>query len=211
VDPEVSWARVAPELEQEFPQLGLAWTVVDARPGQSTPGLRHRLREMSNRHTGARAINLRREPIPWAFRVFYRQVGIDPDDRPTHIEAISLERMRAGEFTSRNLLDDALLIATFDTGVPVTAFDADSVREPLTLRLAQSGERLTERRPLSRGQLLIADSERALGVLFEDMAEGVGVTSTTTRMLFCAPRVANVPEVSVQEALWSASDLVSLA
>lgn len=205
----MAWAAVAPEIEAEFPQLGLAWTTVTASPGGTTDGLRHRLREMSNRHTGARAINLRNEPIPWAYRVFFRQVGIDPDDRPPSVEAISLERMRAGHFASRNLVDDALLVATMDTGVPVVVFDADRVVGEPVLRLAGRGELLRKGRPLSPGQLVIADSEGAVAVLFEDMAAAVGVEPTTTRMLFCAPRVRNVPDLSVQEALWSACDLVS--
>ena len=36
-------------------------------------------------------------------------------------------RLRAGGFLSRNLLDDAITIATVETGVPLVAFDAARV------------------------------------------------------------------------------------
>ena len=67
---------------------------------------------------------MRQEPVPWAYRVFFRHVGIDPDERRTPIEEIALERLQHGGFESRGLVDDALLIATLETGVPVVAFDA---------------------------------------------------------------------------------------
>ena len=37
---------------------------------------------------------MRQEPVPWAYRVFFRQVGIDPDERRTPIEEIALERLQ---------------------------------------------------------------------------------------------------------------------
>ncbi len=47
--------------------------------GDSPPDIEARLRELSNRVRGARAIGISREPIPAAYRVFFRQVGLDPD------------------------------------------------------------------------------------------------------------------------------------
>ncbi len=53
--------------------------------GDSPPDVEARLRELSNRVRGARAIGIRREPIPAAYRVFFRQVGLDPD-RAAHAD-----------------------------------------------------------------------------------------------------------------------------
>src|SRR5439155_754101 len=93
-------------------------------------------------YTGGKAVTLRQQAVPWAYRVFFRQVGIDPDEHRTPVEAIALERMRAGGFPSRNVLDDAMLIATVETSVPVMAFDEDALTGPLGLRLAGADERL---------------------------------------------------------------------
>ena len=73
---------------------------------------------LADRYTGGKVVRMRQEPIPWAYRVFFRQVGIDPDSDRTPVEAIALERMRAGGFKSENIVDDALLLATLETGVP---------------------------------------------------------------------------------------------
>jgi DNA/RNA-binding domain of Phe-tRNA-synthetase-like protein len=207
-DPELTHGYVDATLRAEFPDLGLVYTEVPVRPRRSPPEVRERLRTASDRFTGAKAVTLRQQPIPWAYRVFFRHVGIDPDERRTPIEAIALERMRAGGFLSRNVVDDALLLATLETGVPVLAFDAAAVDGELGLRVSPGGESLGEL-PLSSGQVVVADGVRALAVLFGETAEGCGVQPSSQRMLLAGVRVKGVPEVSIEEALWVAAETVS--
>jgi DNA/RNA-binding domain of Phe-tRNA-synthetase-like protein len=207
-EPELTRGYVDATLRAEFPELGLVHTEIPVRPQRSPPPVRARLRNASDRFTGAKAVALRQQPIPWAYRVFFRHVGIDPDERRTPIEAIALERMRAGGFQSRNLVDDALLLATLETGVPVLAFDAAAVDGDLGLRVSPGGESLGHT-PLSAGQVVVADSSRALAVLFGDSAEGCAVQWSSRRMVLAAVRVKGVPEVSVEEALWVAAETVS--
>src|SRR6476469_10332459 len=92
--PEQGW--VAPRIAAEFPGLGIAWVEVDAPPGRSPEPVRHRLRDLSDRFYGAQAIHMRERPIPWAYRVFYRQIGLDPDLTRPPIEPLAFERTRAG-------------------------------------------------------------------------------------------------------------------
>jgi DNA/RNA-binding domain of Phe-tRNA-synthetase-like protein len=207
-EPELTRGYVDATLRAEFPELGLVYTEVPIRPRRSPPAVRARLRLASDRFTGAKAVTLRQQPIPWAYRVFFRHVGIDPDERRTPIEAIALERMRAGGFQSQNIVDDALLLATLETGVPVLAFDGAAVEGELGLRVSPGGESLGAL-PLSSGQVVVADHARALAVLFGETAEGCGVQRSSERMLLAAVRVKGVPEVSVEEALWVAAETVS--
>jgi DNA/RNA-binding domain of Phe-tRNA-synthetase-like protein len=207
-EPELTRGYVDATLRSEFPELGLVYTEVPIRPRRSPPEVRERLRLASDRFTGAKAVTLRQQPIPWAYRVFFRHVGIDPDERRTPIEAIALERMRAGAFKSENIVDDALLLATLETGVPVLAFDGAAVEGELGLRVSPGGESLGEL-PLSSGQVVVADQVRALAVLFGETAGGCGVQRSSERMLLAAVRVKGVPEVSVEEALWVAAETVS--
>lgn len=201
---------VDPELAAEFPHLHLYALAVEAVPARSPVEVKQRLRQLSNRYTGGKAVNLRQEPVPWAYRVFFRQVGIDPDDRRTPAEALALRRMEHGSFRSQNLLDDAITIAVVETGVPIVAFDADQVEGELGLRLAGDREDLGgDGRPLSDRQLVVADAARSLAVLFGDMAEGRGVRPETERMLLCAIQVKGVPDVSVEEALWTVAEIVT--
>jgi DNA/RNA-binding domain of Phe-tRNA-synthetase-like protein len=205
---ELTRGYVDATLAAEFPELGVVYTEVPVRPGRSPAPVRARLRTASDRFTGAKAVAMRQQPIPWAYRVFFRHVGIDPDERRTPIEAIALERMRAGGFQSQNLVDDALLLATLETGVPVLAFDAAAVHGDLGLRVTDGGETLGDL-PLGAGRVVVADSSRPLAVLFGDLGEGCAVQWSSERMVLVAVRVKGVPEVSVEEALWVAAETVS--
>jgi DNA/RNA-binding domain of Phe-tRNA-synthetase-like protein len=205
------------ELADEFPALRLHVTQVEAAPGRRSPrSVKQRLKVMSDRYTGGKAVNLRQEPIPWAYRVFFRQIGIDPDTRRTPPEEIALERMKWGGFRSRTLLDDALTIATVETGVAVLALDAARIDGALGLRLSGPGERLgvmpgedpAGARPLSARQIVVADAVRSLAVLFGDLAAGRGVQPGTTQIALCAVQVSGVPQVSVEEALWVVAEVL---
>ena len=118
---------VEAELAAEFPELRLVHAALDARPGRSPRELKERLRGLADRYTGAKVVHMRQDSVPWAYRVFSRQVGIDPDSDRTPVEAIALERLRHGGLRSQNLLDDALTVAIAETGVPLVALDAERV------------------------------------------------------------------------------------
>ena len=208
-EPGIDWEHsaeqgwVAPHLAAEFPGLGIAWIEVDGRPGRSPEPVRRRLRDLSDRFYGSHAIHLRERPIPWAYRVFYRHIGLDPDRTPTPVEQVSLDRMRHGEFKSRNLLDDALTIAIMESGVALRAFDADAAEGRPGIRASAPGEQLSGRpNELPTGTLVIADESRPLGMLFGATGEGLGVRPKTGRTMICAVQVQGVPDVAVEEAVW---------
>lgn len=206
----VQRGTIAGELAAEFPGLALHWITIEAGSGKTPPEVRHRLREMSNRISGQKAIQMRQEAVPWAYRVFFRQVGIDPDERRTPAEQVILDRLKHGGFKSQNLLDDAITIATCETGVPLIAFDADQVSSPPHLRLAAPGELMGEAgRPLSSGQIVIADETRPLAVLFADLNPDCGVTPRTGRMVMVAVQVEGVPDIAIEEALWTVEEIVT--
>ena len=52
-------------------------------------------------------------------------------------------------------------------------------------------------------QIVVADPDRSVAVLFGDIAEERGVDPATERMLLCSVQVEGVPEISVEEALWT--------
>lgn len=195
------------ELAEEFPGLALRHVTVERGSGKSSAGLQKRLAMLSDRFAGAQAIALRSKPIPWAYRVFYRHIGLDPDEQPTPVEALALERMLKGAFVSRSVLDDALTIAIVESGVPVRAFDADRISGPPQIRPSREGEEL-EGRPgeLPRGTLVVADSERPISLLFGALAAGRGVDPKTTRIVLVAIGVTGVPEIAIEEALWIVAD-----
>jgi DNA/RNA-binding domain of Phe-tRNA-synthetase-like protein len=179
---------------------------LEARPRKSPRDVKERLRKLADRYTGGKVIHMRQDAVPWAYRVFSRQVGIDPDTDRTPVERIAVERLRHGGLRSENLVDDALTIAIAETGVPVFALDADKVAGELGLRLARAGEQLAGVRPLSARQLVVADDAHPVALVLGEVADDAGVTWDTQRMTLCALRVKGVPPIAVEEALWTAAE-----
>ena len=203
--------RVALAVAEEFPELALHSTVVERGSGRSPREVRERLEGMSDRFFGSHAVMMRQAAIPWAYRVFFRQIGLDPDATRTPVEAAALDRLLHGRFESQNLLDDALTIALVETGVPIWALDADRVVEPLEIRAAAAGERLG-REPaapeLPIGRLVVADAESPVAILFGDIASGHGVTRHTRRMTLFSLQVSGVPAIHIEEAFWICLDVL---
>ncbi len=201
----------AREVEEELPGLRLlaveaSHTRLQPLVGASPPEVRARLHVLSNRFRGARAVGVRREPVPGAYRVFFRQIGLDPDVVRTPIEGAVMERMLHGGFPTAGLLADVLRIALLDTGVPVWALDAESVDGELGLRTSGAGEALgrAARAPvLPAGRLVVADAAAALATLFGEVARGHEPHAATRRVTLFAVQVAGVPALHVEEALWA--------
>ncbi|CAN5620571.1 hypothetical protein BH10ACT11_BH10ACT11_07360 [soil metagenome] len=201
--PEAGW--IDPLLREEFPGLALRYLIVDRGSGRSPAALKQRLRDLASRFSGGTVINLRHQPIPWAYRVFFRHIGLDPDEQRTPVEEVALERMRAGGFPSTNLLDDALTVAIAESGVALRAFDADRIDGRLGIRPSEEGEQL-EGRPggLPEGTLVIADQARPVALLFGALSAGRGVSKETKRTILCSIQVKGVPDIAVEEGLWLA-------
>jgi DNA/RNA-binding domain of Phe-tRNA-synthetase-like protein len=204
--PEQGW--VAPHLAAEFPGLGIASIGLDGRPGKSPEVIRRRLRDLSDRFYGSHAIHLRERPIPWAYRVFFRQIGLDPDRTRTPVEQLALERLQDGAFRSRGLPQDALTIATVETGVALRAFDGEQVGR-LCIRDAAPGESLPGRPgELEQGTLVIADERGPVGLLFGEPTDWDGIEQVSRRLTIVAVQVDGVPQIAVDEALWMAAGAI---
>lgn len=211
-EPQIGWdpapqqGWVAPHIATEFPGLGVAWVEVDGRPRRSPDPVRRRLRDLSDRFYGAHAIHMREQPIPWAYRVFFRQIGLDPDRTRTPVERLAADRLHDGAFNSHGLPADALNVAIVETGVALRAFDADRLEGRLCIRDSGPGESLPGRLgELARGTLTIADERRPIGLLFGATGDGYGVESGSRRMALVAVQVKGVPQIAVDEALWIAA------
>jgi DNA/RNA-binding domain of Phe-tRNA-synthetase-like protein len=209
--PTPGWC--AREVEQELPGLRLLTAQVEVSrrgslTGESPRDVKARLRDMSNRFRGATAVGVRREPVASAYRVFFRQIGLDPEIVRTPIEAAVFERMMQGGFLSAGLLEDVLQIALIDTAVPVWALDAERVDGPLGIRASVAAERLGRAEGASElpsGRLVVADASAPLAVLFGELAADAAPSAPSPRLQLFAVQVAGVPELYVEEALWICS------
>lgn len=203
---------IEPRVRAEFPNLALAWTSVELRPQASPLAVRRRLRALSDRVHGASVVAMRTQPIPRAYRVFFRQIGLDPDATRVPGEEAAVARLLHGGYRSNDLLSDARLISLVETGVPVWALKADLV-EPggLGIRTTTDGERfgsLPQRLPA--GRLAVADAAGVHALLFGAIAPGHAADARSTRVVLFAVRVEGVPEIHVEEALWTCGEVLRL-
>jgi DNA/RNA-binding domain of Phe-tRNA-synthetase-like protein len=192
-EPEIRRGLVADAVAAEHPGLWLAWTEVEAAPAPTPRELRERLRRMADRMTGAEAIAMRRREVPHAHRVFFRHIGLDPDVVRTPIEALVLRRMSEGGLRPQGLIADALNVAALETGVGVWAFDG-----------LAGAPRIEE----DDGRLVLADEGGRLALLFGE-PERRAVSKDTRRLALVAIAVPGVADLYVQEALWTAWDILS--
>jgi DNA/RNA-binding domain of Phe-tRNA-synthetase-like protein len=196
---------VTPHIAEEFPGLAVTWVEVEASPGKSPEGVRARLRELSDRFYGSHAITMRERPIPWAYRVFFRQIGLDPDRTRTPVEQLAFERLHDGAFISAGLPTDALTIATVETGIALRAFDADRIEGRFCIRASAPGESLPGGGDLAQGTLVLADDVAPVGLLFGETAPALRVEPGCRRVAIVAIAVHAVPRIAVEEALWMAA------
>jgi TetR/AcrR family transcriptional regulator len=202
-------APVLGSLRTELPELALWTTEVAARPGPSPAPVRRRLAHHSPSAKAAELGGARHESTPWAYRVLLRQLGIDPSEPRSPAELLALHPAEVDDLGSAGLPLDALVVAALETGVPLVAFDADRLSGSPALRRARAGEALGgDGPPLADGRVVIADEERALAELFGPTAGAVAVSKATERIALAAIQAKGVPDLSVEEALWTASEIM---
>jgi DNA/RNA-binding domain of Phe-tRNA-synthetase-like protein len=195
---------VEPRLRDEFPGLRICFTTVETRPHPSPRAVKQRLRALSNRVHGASVVAMRTQPIPHAYRSFFRQIGMDPDATRIPSEEAAVERLMHGGFRSSDTVSDALLIGLVETGVPIWALDGEHVDAGgLGIRTTVEGEPFGSAEvPVAPGRLVVADAKGIQALLFGPIAPGHEVTSHTTHVSLFAVAVDGVPAIHVEEALW---------
>jgi len=203
-EPALGW--IDAELAGELPDLRLIELRVEAGTGPSRPEIRERLRYLSRRMSGGEAVAQRTRPIPQAYRVLFRHLGLDPDEHRTPAEAVVVERLVKGEFPHDNRLDDAITVAVAETGVPIWGLDDERLDGPLGVRPARAGERLGADKyadELPAGRLVVADAEQPVAVLFGRLAPSHLVTGDTTVTRLFSVQAPGVPSIHVEEALFT--------
>jgi DNA/RNA-binding domain of Phe-tRNA-synthetase-like protein len=196
---------IDPAVASEFRELRLWQTEIEVVVQRSDRGIRERLRLLGERVSGAQAMAMRSQPIHHAHRVFFRNIGLEPDRHRPPAEELTVARLKHGGFRSQNSLLDALTIATVETGVGVWALNADGLRGDLGIRTASEGEPVA-RVPLPAGRLVIADRVRAVAVLFGDIAPELEPPRGPMRARLFAVQVGGVPWIHIEEALWLAAE-----
>jgi DNA/RNA-binding domain of Phe-tRNA-synthetase-like protein len=182
---------VDPRVAEEHPGLAVVCARVPFAPGPTPPEVRERLRRAADRWGGAQAVALRTRPVPWAYRVLFRHLGLDPDVTRTPVEALVLERLLHGGLRSHGMPDDALALGTLETGVALVALDADRVAGPVGIGVEE--------------RIVLADEAGAVAPLFGPAGPGHAPDRRTRALALVAVVAPAVPGLHVEEALWTAA------
>ena len=190
-EPQLAAVAIDPRVADEHPGLRVWSARIAARPGRTPRELRDRLRLLADRFRGADAVALRSRPVPWAYRVLYRHLGLDPDMTRTPVEQLAVERLLKGGYAPQGLPEDALALATLETGVPVWAVDADRLEGALVLA------------PDAGGRLVLADDAGLVAGLFEPPAADRAPGRHTRALVLLAVQAPGVDDIFVEEAVWT--------
>ncbi len=122
---------------------------------------------------------LREGPFYSARRIENVKVGPSPDWLRAKIESVGIR--------SINNVVDVSNFVMLELGQPTHAFDADKLDGDINVRLAREGEKFLaldgKTYPLSPGNLVIADDQRAIGIAGVMGGEETGVTDSTKNVL----------------------------
>lgn len=199
---------VGSEVEREFPGLGLMFLPVPVGNHVAAAEAKQRLTVLEDYFTGTFVTGLPTRPITAAYRVFFRQIGLDPDTDFTAVEWIVRKRLARGRFRSRGLLPDALTIATVETEIPIAAIRSADVLGPLGITTSRPGEAIDG--PLPDSTLVVADAAKPLAVLFGHAGEPsrYGADAKDPEVVLYATIVPGVAPAVVSEALWLAATIL---
>jgi DNA/RNA-binding domain of Phe-tRNA-synthetase-like protein len=151
------------------------------------------------------------EPLFRAYRDFFWSVGVDPTKTRPASEALVRRILSGGKLPKINTAVDAYNLASAITGIPIAAFDADTLNGELTMRFASEGESflgIGMEKPLmlQKKQVIVTDSEEIIAIYpyRDSTATKVTIDTKNIRILTCG--VPGVSRESVVEAYGICAD-----
>jgi len=120
----IKTCQVAEELTLEFPGLGLLSCLATAAKSSSA-GVVEELEALAQRTTGPTAVRAATQPIASSYRALRVGLGMEADAGVATLEAIVKRRLMEGGLRSGGQPDDAIAIATVETGVPIQVLAAE--------------------------------------------------------------------------------------
>lgn len=182
------------EVLAAFPGICVAEGVVQSvRIEQESPGLealkREIIQDILSRYT---LDQVKDEPLFRAYRDFFWRVGVDPTKTRPASEALVRRVLSGRKLPLINTAVDAYNLASVSSGIPIAAFDADTLAGELTMRFAADGELflgIGMKKPvvLGRNQVIITDRDQVIAIYPYRDSDATKVTPGTRniRILTC--------------------------
>lgn len=166
-----------------------------AREHPGLEGLKEEIiREIRSRYTLER---VKDEPLFRAYRDFFWSVGVDPTKTRPASEALVRRILSRGTLPMISTAVDAYNLASVRSGIPIAAFDADTLNGDLTMRFAADGEHflgigMDRPQVLKKNQVIISDPDQIIAIYPYRDSDATKVTPDTRniRILTCGvPKV----------------------
>lgn len=148
------------------------------------------------------------EPLFRAYRDFFWKVGVDPTKTRPASEALVRRILGGKMLPAINTAVDAYNLASVRTGIPIAAFDADTLGGDLSMRFAEEGEAflgigMAAPVMLHKNQVILTDEDAVVAVYpYRDSdATKIILATTTVHIVACG-----VPGIE-REKVYSAYEL----
>jgi len=149
--------------------------------------------------------HIKDEPLFRAYRDFFWSVGVDPTKTRPASEALVRRMLSGGKLPGINTAVDAYNLASAVTGIPMAAFDADTLTGNLTMRFAREGELflgIGMEKPvvLQANQVILTDSEQVIAIYPYRDSDATKVTADTKNIHIVTCGVPGIDRKKVVEA-----------
>jgi DNA/RNA-binding domain of Phe-tRNA-synthetase-like protein len=160
------------------------------------------IREIKSRYT---LEQIRNEPLFRAYRDFFWSVGVDPTKTRPASEALVRRMLSGGKLPAINTAVDAYNLASAVTGIPMAAFDADTLTGNLAMRFAREGELflgIGMEKPvvLRKNQVILTDPGQVIAMYPYRDSDATKVTSDTKHIHIVTCGVPGIDRKRVVEA-----------
>jgi DNA/RNA-binding domain of Phe-tRNA-synthetase-like protein len=145
------------------------------------------------------------EPLFRAYRDFFWSVGVDPTKTRPASEALVRRILSGGRLPKINTAVDAYNLASAITGIPIAAFDADTLNGELMMRFARDGEHfrgIGMEKPviLQKKQVIVTDSVQTIAIYPYRDSDTTKVTLDTKNIRILTCGVPKIEREKVVEA-----------
>lgn len=145
------------------------------------------------------------EPLFRAYRDFFWKVGVDPTKTRPASEALVRRILTGKVLPTINTAVDAYNLASIRTGIPIAAFDADTLGGALSMRFAEEGEEflgigMAAPVVLHKSQVILTDEDVIVAVYPYRDSDTTKITFATKVVQIVACGVPGIEREKVRSA-----------
>lgn len=199
--------RITPDVIRAFPGICVAEgdvrsvLITEESPGLETLKLGI-ITEIKTRYT---LEQVKDEPVFRAYRDFFWSVGVDPTKTRPASEALVRRVLSGGKLPKINTAVDAYNLASLRSGIPIAAFDADTLAGDLAMRFARDGELfpgIGMEKPvvLRNNQVIMTDEDQIIAIYPYRDSDATKVSPDTRNIRIVTCGVPKVDRVQVVAA-----------